>query len=66
LGINKWNDHLPYFPKVATNEEVESFEWTNGGAYLDPHENYVANLTTVEFSTKSYGARLPVSYCPAS
>ncbi len=47
------------------NDEIESFEWTNGGLYLEPHENCVDNLICVEFSIKSCGAKLPISYCPA-
>ena len=36
--------HLPCFPRVAMNDEIESFEWTNGGLYLEPHEKYVDSL----------------------
>ena len=31
--------HFPSLARVATIEEVELFEWTKGGQYLEPHEN---------------------------
>ena len=45
--------HLPSLAMVATTDEMESLEWTKGGQYLDPQENWVAILTTFGFSTKS-------------
>ena len=46
---------------MATTEDTELLECTNGGQYLEPQVNYVLSLTISEFSTKSYGDKFPIS-----